>query len=184
MRIQTWFDQDLMEPVKVRYLDGAVFSSDAGGNLIGVRIYRNGVAENIPGSCTGYCILADGASIPVAGSIGANAAYIVIPEVAYTVPGPINIILKIIDGTEVTTICAVVSYVYGAGGTVTEPSQATIDAWTAQITATLTALQNGAVLYSQTQSLTTAQKQQARQNIGAAANAVQISGDNYRVYIP
>jgi hypothetical protein len=173
-----------MEPVKVRYLDGTVFSSDSGGNLIGVRVYRNGTAESISGSCTGYCILADGASIPVIGTVSGNAAYIVIPAAAYTVPGPINIILKIVDNTNVTTIAAVVSYVYGAGGTVTDPGQSTIDAWSAQITATLSALEASAVLYSQTQSLTTAQKQQARENIGAAASAVLISGDEYRIYIP
>jgi hypothetical protein len=45
-------------------------------------------------------------------------------------------------------------------------------------------LEASAVLYSQTQSLTTAQKQQARENIGAAASAVLISGDEYRIYIP
>jgi hypothetical protein len=120
----------------------------------------------------------------VIGTVSGNAAYIVIPAAAYTVPGPINIILKIVDNTNVTTIAAVVSYVYGAGGTVTDPGQSTIDAWSAQITATLSALEASAVLYSQTQSLTTAQKQQARENIGAAASAVLISGDEYRIYIP
>lgn len=183
-RIETWFNQDLQEPVKVHFLDGVVFSNDNKGNLIGVQVFNNGTPVSLTGSVTGYCVLATGQAIPVAGTISNNKAYIVLPDTAYSVPGAINIILKLTSGTDVTTLAAVVSTVFGVGSVVTDPSQATIDAWTAQINATLTALQNGAVRYDTTQSLNASQKTQARNNIGANTTAVQISGDDYRIVIP
>jgi hypothetical protein len=182
--IESWFNQDLTEPVKVRYLDGFVFDADNKGNLIGVNVFRNGAPENISGSCTGYCIIASGISIPVAGTVSGNTAKIVLPDSAYSVPGPINIIIKVVDGTTVTTLAAIVSIVYGTGSVVSDPSQSTIDAWTAQINATLAALEAGAVLFSETQSLTTTQKATARNNIGADPYAVLISDGDYKIYIP
>lgn len=184
MAVESWFEQDFKEAVKVRHLDGVVFSDDNKGNLIGVHMYRDGAPAALSGSCTGYVILATGQSIPVIGTVSGSNAYIVLPDSAYAVPGPVNIILKLVQGTDVTTILAVVSTVYGIGSTAVDPSAGTIAAWSAQITATLTALQNGAVLYSQTQSLSAAQKAQARVNIGANASAVLISGDDYKIVYP
>jgi hypothetical protein len=182
--IESWFDQDLKEAVKVRNLRGVVFDADNMGNLIGVRTYSDGLPANLSGSCIGYCILANGSSIPVPGTVIGNTAYIVLPDTAYSVPGPINIILKIASGTSVTTLVAITSTVFGIGSTVADPSQATIDAWSAQISATLAALSSSAVLYSQAQSLTTDQKARARSNIGADASVVLISGDDYKIVVP
>ena len=184
MAVESWYNQDFREAVKVRHLDGIVFSEDNRGNLIGVHMYRDGAPAALSGSCTGYVILATGLSIPVAGTVSGSDAYIVLPDAAYAVPGPINIILKLVQGTDVTTILAVVSTVYGIGSTTVDPSAETIAAWSAQISATLQALENGAVLYSESQSLTTAQKTQARANIGANATAVLISGDDYKIVVP
>jgi hypothetical protein len=183
--IETWFNQEIDEAVKVRTLCGDVFNQDSGGNLIGVRMYRNGFPVNLSGNCAGYCILANGATVPVVGAVSGNTAYIILPAAAYTVPGPINILIKLTDGTTVTTIAAVTSTVFSMGDpTVADPSQATIDAWSAQISATLAAIQNSSVLYSQSQSLSTAQKSQARSNIGANASVRLISGDDYKITIP
>lgn len=184
MAVESWFNQDFHEAVKVRHLDGVVFSDDNKGNLIGVHMFRDGESATLTGSCTGYAILAAGQSIPVAGTISGSDAYIVLPDAAYEVPGPINIILKLVQGTNITTILAVVSTVYGIGSSTVDPSAETIAAWSAQITATLTALENGAVLYGESQSLTSSQKAQARSNIGADASAVLISGNDYRIIIP
>lgn len=183
-RIETWFDQDLKEAVKVRYLDGVVFSEDNKGNVVGVNVFSDGQPVMLSGSVSGYCVLATGISIPVAGTISGNHAYIVLPATAYSVPGPINIIIKLVSGTDVTTIAAIVSTVFGVGSVTVDPSADTIAAWSAQISATLAALEAGAVLYSESQSLTTAQKEQARSNIGANTTAVQVSGDDYRIVVP
>lgn len=182
--IESWFDQDLKAAVKVRYLDGVVFDADNKGNLVGVRVFSDGSPVNLSGSCAGYCVLANGNSIPVIGTVSGNTAYIILPDTAYSVPGPINIILKLTSGTTVTTLAAIVSTVYGVGTVTTDPSQATIDAWTAQITATLEALEAGAVLYSESQSLTAEQKAQARSNMGANASVQLISGNDYKIIVP
>lgn len=183
-RIETWFNQEIMEPVKVQYIDGNVFCDDNNGNLIGVKMFKNGSPLNLTGSIIAYCVLATGVSIPVAGTISANTAFVILPSSVYSVPGPINIIIKNINSSDITTIAAVVSSVIGVGDIVGDPSQQTIDAWTAQINATITALQNGAVRYDTSQSLTTDQKLQARENIGANTSVVQISGEDYRIVIP
>ena len=183
-QLETWVRQDILEPVKVRYLDGVVFAADDKGNLVGVELYRGGVAVTLSGSCTGYCVLSSGVTIPVAGTILDNKAYIVLPDSAYTTPGTINIILKIAYDNTVTTVAAIVATVFGIGDVVTQPSTQTIAEWTAQINATITLLQNTAVRFDTTQSLTAAQKAQARSNIGANTSVVQISGNDYKIIVP
>jgi hypothetical protein len=182
--IETWFDQDLNEAVKVHHLCGNVFYEDNGGNLVGVRLFKDGEPVRITESCIGYCVIANGASILVYGAVSGNKAYISIPAAAYLVPGPINIIIKLTNGSVVTTVCAVVSTVYGSGGITADPGQSTIDAWTAQINATIAAVQAGAVRFNASQSLTDAQKLTARNNIGTAATVQYISGNNYKAIIP
>lgn len=183
-RIETWFDQDLKKPVTVHNLCGNFFNADNKGNLIGVRVFDDGTPVNLTGNAVGYCILANGASVPVTGSISENRLWIIMPDTAYAVPGAINIILKNVNGTDIATLAAVVSSVIGIGGVITDPSQQTIDAWTDQINSTISALQNGAVRYDTTQSLTAAQKTQARNNMGANTSAVLVSGDDYRIVVP
>lgn len=183
-RIETWFDQDLKKPVAVHNLCGNFFNADNKGNLVGVRVFDDGTPVNLTGNAVGYCILANGASVPVTGSISGNRLWIIMPDTAYAVPGTINIILKNTNITEATTLAAVVSSVVGIGGVVADPTQQTIDAWTAQINATITALRNGVVRYDTEQSLTAAQKTQARNNMGANTLAVLVSGEDYRIVVP
>lgn len=183
-QIETWLRQELTEPVKVNYLDGNVFCADDKGNLVGVEVYKGGSPVTLSGSCTGYCVLATGVSIPVAGTVSGNKAYIVLPDSAYSTPGVINIILKLTENNTVTTLAAVVSTVIGVGGVVVTPNTQTIEEWTAQINAVISSLQNGAVRYDASQSLTTAQKARARTNIAANTSAVNISGDDYKIIFP
>lgn len=182
--IETWFDQDIKQPVCVRHLGGNVFNADNMGNRIGVRMFNNKTPVNLTGNVTAYCVLASGISVPVAGTVSGNSAYIDLPNAAYAVPGTINIIIKNVNGSTVTTIAAITSSVIGIGGVVADPSAETIAAWTAQINATITALQNGAVRYDTTQSLSAAQKTQARGNIGANTSAVNIVNSDYKIVVP
>ena len=183
-RVETWFNQDLKEAVKVHYLDGAMFSEDNNGNLIGVNVYSNGSPVNLAGSVIGYCVLSTGASVPVIGAISGNKAYIVIPNTVYAVPGNVNIIIKLVSGNDITTLAAVVTSIIGVGGVAADPSAETIAAWTAQINATLAIIAAGSVMYTQSQSLTNAQKLQARTNMGANTSAVLLSGNDYAIVIP
>lgn len=110
--IETWFNQDLKEPVKVRYLDGNVFSADNAGNLIGVNVFSDGEPATLSGSVSASVIRADGATVPVPGALSGNIATVVLPQACYAMPGPISIVIKITTGGAVTTICAVVANVY------------------------------------------------------------------------
>lgn len=161
-----------------------MFTEDSLGNLVGVNVYSDGEPVTLSGTVVGYCILANGSSIPVSGTRTSNKAYIIMPEVAYKVPGLIVIILKLTDGNATTTLAAVSATVMGIGDVPADPSQETIDGWTAQINAVISELENGSVRYDTAQTLTAAQKNTARNNIGANTSAVLVFGDDYKIVVP
>ncbi|MBQ1779224.1 MAG: hypothetical protein IIZ93_13805 [Acidaminococcaceae bacterium] len=110
--IESWFNQDLKEPVKVRYLDGNIFSADNSGNLIGVNVFDDGEPASLSGSVSASVIRADGNTVAVTGTLSGNQVSIVLPQAAYAVPGVISIVIKLTSGTDITTLCAVVANVY------------------------------------------------------------------------
>ena len=109
---ETWLKHDMMNAVKVNYLDGNVFSQDNAGNLIGVILTKGGIAYSGGGSISGNVIRSDGATVAVSGTLVGNNATVVLPQSAYAVPGIISIIIKLTDNGEITTIGAVVANVY------------------------------------------------------------------------
>lgn len=182
--VETWVMQDLKEPVRMVYPKGNFFENDNNGNLVGVRVFNGDSPASLTGSCVGYCVLSNGASIPVNGTVSGNTAYIVIPSSVYAVPGPVIVIIKNINVSNVATLAAICTTVIGIGGTIEDPSAEVIAAWTAQINAAIVTVQGNSVRFDTSQSLSTAQKEQARNNIAANTSAVQISGDDYRIVIP
>ena len=123
-RIESWFNQDLKQAVKVHYLDGNIFSADNAGNMIGVNVFDNGSPASLSGSISGSVIRSDGGMVAIEGVLSNNKAYVVLPEAAYAIPGPISIIIKITSGTDITTLCAVVANVYTAStDTPVDPGQ-------------------------------------------------------------
>lgn len=131
-RIETWYKQDLKKPVPVRRLE-TVFNQDALGHLFGVEVYDNGQPVALAGSVNGYCLLADGTTVPVLGTRTENKAYIVLPQTAYNVLGPITITVKLTEGTAITTLLAVVGVVARSrSGQQVNPGS-TITDWTNQI---------------------------------------------------
>jgi hypothetical protein len=147
-------------------------------------VFNNGSPASLSGSVVGYCVLATGAAIPVSGILSDNTAYIVLPNSAYSVPGLINIIIKLASNSTVTTLAAICMTIVGVGSVVIDPSAAIIDEWTAQINAVIATVQGNSVRFDTSQSLTSEQKAQAKLNIGATYSAVQISGDDYRIICP
>lgn len=142
-QIETWFEQDLKKPVAVHKLD-SVFSQDAKGNLIGVKVFNDGVAVALTDSITGYCVLADGSTVPVSGSRSGNQASIVLPASAYNVLGPIMITVKNTGSDYATTLCAVAGLVVRSRtGSQVDPGSVVTD-WTNQISAQLQAVQTAA----------------------------------------
>ena len=140
-RIESWFTQDLKEPVKVRYLDGNVFSADSNGNMIAVRVFDGGEPATLSGTVSANIIRADGATIVVAGTLNNNVADVVLPQDAYAVPGPISIAIKITNGNDITTLAAVVSNVFLTDtGTVDPGTVETVEALIAAINAAIASI--------------------------------------------
>lgn len=138
--IETWYNQDLQAPVHVQYLDGNVFSQDNLGNLIGVHVFDDGEPAVLSGSVSGNVIRPDGGTVAVTGALSGNDCYIILPEAAYSTPGPISIIIKLTGGGSTVTLCAVVANVYQAStdtpvdpGTIIPSIQELIDAINAAI---------------------------------------------------
>lgn len=111
-RIETWFNQDLQNAVKVHYIDGNVFSADKNGNVVGVNVFDGGARATLTGSVSGSVIRADGNTVAVVGTLSGNKASIVLPQAAYAVPGVISIVIKLTSGSDITTLCAAVANVY------------------------------------------------------------------------
>lgn len=110
--IETWFSQDLNEPVQVHQLDGNVFSQDNQGNLVGVNVFDGDEPATLSGSVSASVIRSDGSTVAVAGVLSGNSCYIILPAAAYAVPGILSIVIKLTGGGSTTTLCAVVANVY------------------------------------------------------------------------
>lgn len=142
--IETWFHQDLQEPVKVNYLNGNLFSNNGNGNRIGVVLTNNGEAlASISGTVSGYVVTSDGSTVPCTGSKSGNRASILIPAAAYQ-PGSIFITVFVTDGTTVTTIGAVSTTVMRSRTNVQVDPGSTVTDWTQTINAAMQSVETAA----------------------------------------
>lgn len=110
--IESWFVQERTQPVKVRYLDGNVFSMDNNGNLIGIEVLENGEPFGLSGSVSASVIRADGATVAVYGTLSGNKCSVILPQACYAIPGVISIVIKLTSGSDITTVGAIVGNVY------------------------------------------------------------------------
>ena len=182
--VETWITQDLKQPVRMVYPKGNFFEDDNLGNLVGVKVFNDGLPATLSGSCIGYCVLSNGLSIPVNGTVAENTAYIVLPSSAYDVPGPIIVVLKLINGSTITTLAAICTTVVGVGGVTADPSATIIAEWTAAINTAIATVQSNSVRFDTSQSLSSEQKARARTNIGASFTSVDLGNGNYRIVCP
>ena len=109
---EQWANLNLLELPKVNGLNGYLFSEDNGANKFGVIVKRGYESVTLTGSVKAWIIRPDGETLEVNGDKSENRAWIILPEEAYEVPGHISIFIKLINGTEVSTLCAVDAYVY------------------------------------------------------------------------
>lgn len=109
---ETWLKHDLLDAVKVQYLDGNLFSMDNAGNLIGVTLTRDGEDYSGGGSVSANVIRSDGGTVAVTGALSGKTATVVLPQAAYAVPGVVSIVVKLTVSGQVTTIAALVANVY------------------------------------------------------------------------
>lgn len=142
-RIETWVNCDLKKTVQVHRVTGNLFTLDNQGNLIGVRVFDNRQPVTLAGTVNGYCILADGTTVPVAGSRSGNTAYIILPQSAYAVPGIIKIMIKLTESSVISTLAAVIGTVAKSRtDQIIEPSQQVITDWSQQIAAEMQAVED------------------------------------------
>ena len=148
-KIETWLNCDLQKAVQAQALTGNVFSQDNNGNRILVRIFNGGQKATVSGSVTANCILADGSTVNVNGTLtsadGQSVAYVDIPQGVLLVPGTLKIAIKLTDSGAITTLAAIVTTVYQTKtDNVITPSQQIINDWNAEISAAI-ATQDAAI---------------------------------------
>ena len=170
-KIKSWFDCDLQKAVQIQALNGNVFSMDNNGNQICVRIFDGGEKAVISATVTARCILADGSTVTLNGSLTSvnsqSVAVVDIPQSVLLIPGTLKISVQLTASSVVATIAAIITTVYATKtDNVITPSSQVISDWNAEISSQLAS----AVKFS-SQSLTDAQKTQARSNIGAVSTA-------------
>ncbi|MBR4334376.1 MAG: SGNH/GDSL hydrolase family protein [Clostridia bacterium] len=88
-----------------------IYYADVEANRIGAIVTMNGQPFPLGGTCTGSAILADGSTVPMAGVIDGNQAYIDLDSSCYSVEGQIRIFVKITTSGVTTTLLAAVGTV-------------------------------------------------------------------------
>ena len=137
--IETWYNQDLQQPVKVHYLDGSMFSHNGNGNRIGVHVFNNGASVTLSGTVSGYVVTSDGSTVPCTGARSGNAASILIPAAAYQ-PGAVFITVFLTDGSTVTTLASVATNVMTARTNIQIDPGSVVTDWTQTINAAMQAV--------------------------------------------
>lgn len=110
--IETWYNQDMKQPVQIHYLHGNVFSQDNQANLIGVHVFDDNEPATLSGTVSGSVIRPDGVTVPVNGVLSGSDCYIILPAASYAIAGPVSITIKLTGGGSTTTLCAIVANVY------------------------------------------------------------------------
>jgi hypothetical protein len=110
---ETWFKNDLAKPINVVQLQGVMFNLDNLANKIGVELEYNGQPAALEGTIAGYVIRNDGTTLNLTTNTGkdGNKAWVILPQEAYTVEGPISIVIKLVYNSAETTIGACAGYV-------------------------------------------------------------------------
>lgn len=117
MMYETWLETDLKKMNKVIHLNGNLFSQDNMSNKIGVHVFDNGEpVPSIGGTITGWVLRDDNSSVMVMGEQNGNDAWIILPEEAYGVPGPVSITIRHTasaeSGAARVTLAVCTAYVY------------------------------------------------------------------------
>lgn len=104
MTTERWFEQDIAQPIVVQHCEGVVFTADNNGNIIGVKLYKDGTVFNPSGTATCNVIRPDGVTVSFDGTVSGNAISATLPVTALAVPGVIGVVLQSISGSVVTTV--------------------------------------------------------------------------------
>lgn len=99
--------RDLDQPLTVTPLRHALVSGDDRGDRFEVTVSRAGQPVTLDGaSVMGYFVRsADGCTIPVTGGASGSAAWVLLPEACYALPGRFTLTLKASAGAERHALC-------------------------------------------------------------------------------
>lgn len=106
-RIRTELEKNLEQ----YNFSGKMFTQDNMANRIEVELFRNGQKITATGTVSGIVKRNDGKAVAFPGAIESGVPYIVLPETAYAVEGPISILIRLTDGEEKTVIGICYAYV-------------------------------------------------------------------------
>lgn len=182
---------------EVENLRGTAFTEEAKAHTFRIRgVDADGEALPLSGTVLAKILRADNVTIDVSGSVSSGVVSVTLVGDCYHVPGRFSIVVYLSDGTTTVAIYAAVGNVYrGTSGTeldsgTTVPSLAQLEgAYNSAVaaaanansaaTAALAAAEH-AVRYDVAQSLTAAQKAQARQNDGSNSEVgLYLDSDGY-----
>lgn len=111
MYFETWITTDQRKLPETIALHGNVFTQDNMANLIGVVLKNDGANVDIDGSVVGYAIRADKNTVIINGEKEGNRAWVILPEAAYAYPGPLSVVIRVVNGEDKTVIGACSGYV-------------------------------------------------------------------------
>lgn len=150
---------------------------DTKADRFGVRVYRDGEPESLSGcSIQGYMMRPNGTNLAITGSntgVSGNEAWVDLPQAAYDYEGQFCLALKLIGGGVTGTIRIIDGMINNTfvsdavAPTAAVPTYQEILAVYDQ----MVAAKNGSVRFDTEQTLTAAQKTQARGNIEAASES-------------
>ena len=179
---QSTYRVDILETIQPTSMQTMMIQGDAEANRIALAVYRGGLPYDLTGTtCTADVIRADESDVPITGAVSGNVMYIDLPQEAYAYDGRIIIIMRNVQGQSTTSLFyGVGTVLIGAAGTVINPGSRipNLAELLAEIenmrtaTAAAEAAASKAVRYDTAQSLSDAQKLQARNNIGVGTGLV------------
>lgn len=102
------FEVDLDKRSYPVSLNQTVSEGNVYSNRVGAYVYKDGAPINLGGACTGLVMRADGTTVPLTGFIEGNAAYVVLDQPSCAIPGPIQVAVNWVSGSNTTTL--VVAY--------------------------------------------------------------------------
>ena len=166
------------------FLHRSIGTGDSNANRFGVRVFRGKDAVDLSGvSCQGYFRNSNGENIALTsyGTVEGNKAFVTLPQACYNYEGQFTLAIKLVGGGITGTMRIIDGMVDNTNtGSAVAPTESVPtyqeilalyeDMETA--TAAAEAAATKSVRYDQSQSLTEAQKEQARTNIDAASTEV------------
>ena len=150
---------------------------DTKADRFGVRVYRDGEPESLSGcSIQGYMMRPNGTNLAITGSntgVSGNEAWVDLPQAAYDYEGQFCLALKLIGGGVTGTVRIIDGMINNTFVSDAVAPTAAVPTYQEILSVydQMVAAKNGSVRFDTDQTLTAAQKTQARGNIEAASES-------------